>query len=294
MVSNPFAKEAAGVMKATALFAIFSLFVIGCAARGDIVSLDRSVTSLYQRVSMLERENAQLKKRLVSLQNEEGQAESLRSKTAQMQASLDQITEEVQTLRGKIEEMEFQKHPRGKGGPEGETRLDALEKGLAEQERRIRRLEGYLNLESGGGKASGTPSGPVSKDEPQKRALSENEAYAKAKQDFDRGAYEQARAEFQAFIKKYPASIHADNAQFWIGESYFREKWYEKAILEYQKVIENYPTGNKVQAALLKQGIAFQKLGDTANARLILKELVRKYPKSTEAKIARRKLKGIP
>ena len=39
-------------------------------------------------------------------------------------------------------------------------------------------------------------------------------------------------------LKRFPQSDQADNAQFWIGETYYRENWYEKAILEYQKVIE--------------------------------------------------------
>ena len=83
----------------------------------------------------------------------------------------------------------------------------------------------------------------------------------------------------------------AGNAQFWLGETYYREQWYEKAILEYQKVIENYPDGNKIEASLLKQGLAFFNLGDKANARLILQELIRKHPKSNEAQIARQKVK---
>ena len=100
-----------------------------------------------------------------------------------------------------------------------------------------------------------------------------------------------AKKYFQEVIQRYPKSENADNAQFWIGEIYYREKWYEKAILEYQKVIEKYPDGNKVPAALLKQGLAFHNIGDKANSRHILEELVKKYPKSNEAKIAREKLK---
>jgi TolA-binding protein len=55
-------------------------------------------------------------------------------------------------------------------------------------------------------------------------------------------------------------------------------------------VIETYPKGNKVPASLLKQGFAFLNLGDEVNARLILKELIKKYPKSNEAAIARKKI----
>jgi TolA-binding protein len=56
-------------------------------------------------------------------------------------------------------------------------------------------------------------------------------------------------------------------------------------------VIENYPKGNKVPAALLKQGMAFHNIGDKPNSRHILEELVKKFPKTNEAKIAREKLK---
>ena len=113
----------------------------------------------------------------------------------------------------------------------------------------------------------------------------------KSKAKFDQGKADIAREGFLQLLKKYPKSQNADNAQFWIGEIYFREKWYEKAILEYQKVIEKYPKGNKVRAALLKQGIAFYNLGEKANARLILQELISKYPDSNESKIAKRKIK---
>ena len=43
-------------------------------------------------------------------------------------------------------------------------------------------------------------------------------------------------------------------------------------------------------SALLKQGLAFKQLGEKGNARVILNELIRKYPKSKEAAVARKKL----
>ena len=121
----------------------------------------------------------------------------------------------------------------------------------------------------------------------------EDEVYASAKQAFDRGNLEVAREGFQKIIKQYPKSEHADNAQFWIGETYYREKWYEKAILEYQKVIEKYPKSKKVSACLLKQGFAFLDLGEKENGRLFLNELIAKHPKSNEANTARQKLKVL-
>ena len=58
-------------------------------------------------------------------------------------------------------------------------------------------------------------------------------------------------------------------------------------------MIEKFPDGNKVPSAYLKQGIAFHKLGENANARLVLKELITKFPDSNEAKIAREQINRI-
>jgi len=58
-------------------------------------------------------------------------------------------------------------------------------------------------------------------------------------------------------------------------------------------VIEQFPKGNKVPASRLKQGLAFSNLGDKTNARLILRELIKKHPQSNEAKIAEKKLKKL-
>ena len=70
--------------------------------------------------------------------------------------------------------------------------------------------------------------------------LSEAELYKTGKQAFDEGRYDVAREKFKELLSKYPKSENADNAQFWVGEIYYREKYYAEAIMEYQKVIENY------------------------------------------------------
>jgi tol-pal system protein YbgF len=169
-----------------------------------------------------------------------------------------------------------------------DEKLDRLAELTDENAERIVRMEQYLNLES-----SKKPAATVTAGTPATKPSSADEIYRSAKQAFDQGDSEAARKGFQEFIRRYPNSKNADNAQFWIGEIYYREKWYEKAILEYQNVIEKYPKGNKVPAALLKQGLAFSNIGDDANAKLILEELSRNYPKSNEAKVAAEKLKAL-
>jgi TolA-binding protein len=58
-------------------------------------------------------------------------------------------------------------------------------------------------------------------------------------------------------------------------------------------VRSKYPQSDKVPAALLKQGFAFAELGEKVNARLVLQEVVEKYPQSPEAARAKQRLKAI-
>jgi tol-pal system protein YbgF len=171
-----------------------------------------------------------------------------------------------------------------------EDKLARLEDASTQHAQRLARIEEHLKFEPLSGSAK-----PESKIKPDTAAKvpSEEELYNRAKQAFDQGNSGQARRGFEELIQRYPNSGNADNAQFWIGETFFREKSYEKSILEYQKVIEKYPKGNKVPAALLKQGHAFLALGDKVNSRLIFEELVRKFPQTAEAKSASDKLKEL-
>jgi len=119
------------------------------------------------------------------------------------------------------------------------------------------------------------------------------EIYKDAYETFQRGDMEAARRKFEAFLKQYPNTDLSDNAQFWIGETYYARKDYEKAVLEYEKVIAKYPEGDKVPAALLKQGLSFLELGDKANARNLLRRVTDRYPQTEQADIARKRLETI-
>ncbi len=270
----------------------------GCALQHDVITLDNRLAQSEQRYTEAEQKNKQLEAKLDEYRKTREQSDKeLRSKTAGQNANIDQLQEEIRILSGRLEETQYLLKQKIMAFEElsekRENKLETIDKTTNLNKDRIARLEQYLNFES---TEPGQKPKPVSDTTPTKQVkkrASEDDVYLSAKKAYDKGDFNAARKGFQEFIKQYPKSKNADNAQFWIGEIYYREKWYEKAILEYQKVIETYPKGNKVKASLLKQGFAFSNLGDKANARLILSELIKKYPKSNEAKIAKRKLKGI-
>ncbi|MGA2405053.1 MAG: tol-pal system protein YbgF, partial [Syntrophobacteraceae bacterium] len=118
--------------------------------------------------------------------------------------------------------------------------------------------------------------------------------------EYDRGVqlmqqkkYEAARKEFQGFISKFPKSDLDESVLYDIGECQFLEKRYEDAIKAYQQLLDKYPKGGKTASALLRQGMGWQQLGETTMARIIYTRLVEKYPGTTQAHAAEKRLQQM-
>lgn len=270
--------------------------ISGCASQGDLQTVNNHIMSINRRISTMEQQQTELGQKLTQYLSEgKDTTRSLRSQSAGLRANVDRYTEEVQILNGRLETLE---HSIGQQQVRDErsvvsvsNQLDDLIGRLEQNQLRLTRLEKYLSFDA---QKNGGVSNKEGAEKPTESGDKNAETlYQAAKTAYDQGEFERAREGFQALLKRFSKSDQADNAQFWIGESYYLEQWYEKAILEYQKVIEKYPKGNKVPASLLKQGLAFLNLGDKSNARLILEELTKKHPDTNEAAIARNKLKGF-
>ncbi len=224
--------------------------------------------------------------------------QDFRENIADIKYELTRIQEEFGRLQGMIEEMGYRAGIAGADvNQDLGKRLDRIDNAVSRNHVRITRLETYMGFEP----TASVPDDPDRSPEDlpgadtptQDRPVSDKSAYESAKKMYDDGDLEAARIAFENFINTFPESSYAGNARFWIADSYYVEKWYEKAILEYQKVLEQFPDSNKIPAARLKQGYAFAELGENANARLILNELISRYPDSREAGFAREKLKQL-
>ncbi len=261
------------------------------------VALQQDMVLMEDRLLALEVQNMELQKQMKSDLDAFGKTSksserNLRTQVAGMNANMEGLQQEVRLLRGRVEELEYLINRKvSDTDKKNAERLDEMGLSVAKMDQRLIQLEQYLNVES----KSGRPRVPAG-DQPDAAktdapADDEKAIYETGRQAYDNGEWDKARQQFKQLIQKYPKSGNADNAQFWIGESYYREKWYERAILEYQTVLEKYPKGNKVPAAMLKQGLALLQINEKSSARLILQELVKKYPKAPESEIAAKKLK---
>ena len=123
--------------------------------------------------------------------------------------------------------------------------------------------------------------------------FAEQQAYQSAFDLLKSGRYEDAASAFKQFIAEFPAGSYADNAQYWLGETYYITRRFEPALQEFQRLVSAYPNSQKLTHALLKMGYAHAELGNKAEAERVLGDLVERHPQSAAAGLARKRLVSI-
>ncbi|HDQ44422.1 MAG TPA: tol-pal system protein YbgF [bacterium] len=114
--------------------------------------------------------------------------------------------------------------------------------------------------------------------------------YDAAYLDLVRKNYDLALEGFREYLRRYPVSEYADNAQYWIGEIFYARRDYTRALEEFSKVPAHYPEGRKVPSALLKAGYSLSELNRHSEAVSVFREIIRRFPQSEEAGLARARL----
>jgi len=252
-------------------------------------------------------EAASTEERLTQIEQQLLEIRLIRENLAEQIAALGRLQDEVAQLRGALEELRHQLQTGSAPGPAS-----------ADLEPRLARLERALGLQPWSGPAAASETGqppagsstPLPSQPPAQAGaqpgtqasagapaapsapavLTEDEAFEQAKQLYKQGRMEEAREAFRKFSEDFPASNKVPAAKFWTGETFYYQKRFEEAILEYQKVIQEHAQAEKVPSALLKQAFAFAEIKDTTSARLILQRLIKMYPKTQQAVIAKKKL----
>jgi len=121
----------------------------------------------------------------------------------------------------------------------------------------------------------------------------EKTAYESATALFQSGDYKGAAGALQEFVRRYPESAYASNAQYWLGNTYYALGDYKKAIAAQEVVTSTYNTSAKAPDAMLNIASSYALLKDNKNAKKALQQLVSKYPSSSAAQTARDRLASL-
>jgi tol-pal system protein YbgF len=132
---------------------------------------------------------------------------------------------------------------------------------------------------AGGAVADGTP-GP-------------NQLYQLALDQLRRGSTGAARTAFQDLLQKYPTADIAPDAQFYVAETYAKERNTTAADSGYQLDVQRYPTSDRASQALFKHALVLQAANKVQAARAALEDVVKKYPRSDEAVLAKDRLRTL-
>ena len=266
------------------LFLAVMLLTAGCAPQEQLNSLDRRVNGLSVENSTQAREISDIKRQLDIIKQqqktggENNDLDTLRNSQADTAGRVEQIQAELMRLNGQIEQIAQSHAEQKKAFAEFKDENAAEIENLRQE---VRLLNKSAKI---GQKAENT----------QRRAeKGEVDLYQQALDLFRTKKYKEAKSILQKYIDADSGGRKVANAHFWMGECEYNMQRYEEAILEYQTVISKFPKSNKQPDALFKQGLSFEKLGDNESAKIVLSMLVKKYPSSPQAKIARKQLKHL-
>jgi TolA-binding protein len=123
---------------------------------------------------------------------------------------------------------------------------------------------------------------------------SPKQMYDGAYSDYTAGNYDLAIIGFDAFIKSFPKSDQADDAQVYICSSYLNQNKNDDAVKACDTAIRTYPGGNAVPEAYYRKALAQRNLKDVTGARNTAEELIKKFPDSNMALMGKQLLDQLP
>lgn len=136
----------------------------------------------------------------------------------------------------------------------------------------------------------GTAAAPPTPSAPVALGTSPQRAWDTAFSDYVGGQYDLAVLGFDAYIRDFPRSDMADNAQVYIGKALMLDNKYDKAVDAFDKAIRAYPTGDAIPEAYYQKGVSLQNLREIEKAREAFNTVVKNYPDSTSATLAKQRL----
>jgi tol-pal system protein YbgF len=263
----------------------------------ELIELQRDVTSLLQGQKDLSTQVTQdhtVMKTLVEQSNENvgklgATMSSLQKSVQDVQANsgarLDTMSTQVQGLSDNLEEIK--------------SRLGKLNQQLVDLQNSVQSLDAKISGTTPGpatgaaNPASSTGASPSSSAVPSGPAPSADTLYSNGLRDITSGKYDLARSEFEDYLKYYADTDLASNAQFYLGEIFYKQKQYVDAVAAYDKVLTAYPKSFKLGPARLRKGMALIELGQKTAGIRELREVVKRFPGSDEDRLARAKLKEL-
>lgn len=174
-----------------------------------------------------------------------------------------------------------------------QQQLLQLQELTGQSQRRLTELRSQLEARGESMGAAPVPAAPAdSGAAPPAAAASAQQMYDASLAQLRRGSAATGRAGLREMLQAYPKSELVPDALYFVGQSFSSENP-DSASAYYRKVVYEYPKSSRAPAALYGLGLLAERHGNKADARDAYNQLLKSYPKSDEAALARDRLKAI-
>jgi tol-pal system protein YbgF len=255
-------------MKARLSLAAPLLLVLGasCVTSGEGEKMQADINKLRERLDALDRRDVDINEQVTRLRTVLDQATGLLSRnSADLGTKVAKNESDLAALTGQLEEA---KHL-----------LDDLQKKVNDTQSRLGGVEQTTN------KIVDTVAPPIPQDKEQ--------LWKEAQTRLNAGQRDDARRFFLAFIQRFPQDARAPQAHIFVGQSYAVEGKPQAAGGQFQKVLDNYKSSPEVPEAMFLLAQSYVELKFCSDARIILQDLEKRYPRSGRVKDARVKLREL-
>ena len=205
----------------------------------------------------------------------------------QLASSLNQLESETQLLRGEIETLRF----------EAQSAADRQQALYVDLDGRLQSLEANqtatLEQARAAAQAAASANAGAAAVPPPRPVGSDQDNYNAAFDLIQGRRYAEAATAFSNFLQAFPESPLADNAQYWLAETYYVQRQFQDALPEFERVINMYPQSAKLPDALLKIGYCNFELQRWDAARAALEQVSRQFPGTTAARLAVQRLERL-
>lgn len=251
--------------------AAFAVLLAGCATGPSPTQV--RLNNLDARVSKLERfvSNGSLVQLAQQQQSLQAQIRDLRGKVDQLRRSDRQLKKQQHDLYGDLSK-----------------RMTALENRAAQG-------PGPAGGAAGAAGAAGSPGSAAVGNASKLGALpgvtpDQQAAYDQAFNALKAGSYPVAVSGFEGFLKRYPSSPLAPNAEYWLGETHFVNQHYKRAERAFRSVFTRWPDSGKASDAMLDLSNVLLAQGKTRQAHEMLRRVIKQFPGTDAAKRAAQRL----
>ena len=258
----------------------------GCATSGDMQKLQSQISELQDELASVKR-TASSKQEVQNInQRTAEQTEQLLKSNATLVAKVEQMDERVQNAQGSMEQTNYRLDRMAQ-------QVTAMQRDVDDMKARTAAASTPAGGTPAMSEVNVPPPASTGGGAPATAAANPIDVYNAAYRDYQRGNFDLAISGFHDFIAQNANSDLTDNAAYWIGESLFSQKKYQDAIAQFDSVVTKYPRSEKVPGALLKKGYAYIALNEKSQGIVQLQYVLHEHPRSPEADLARQKLKQL-